>query len=206
MISSNYCLKAHAGHACFLFLDSNYVSIPLMKIILFILVFITVVSTFSFAVEYPFSLGITFTWDFSVRGGFEYRFGRTFGIKTDAGISILLLQGRGGLVWDALGVFYLRESTKPLQLNILLGIPNGSLALDDQNIHMTSFGGTFMLRFSVDPAYSIGLRLGTAYPIFYKDGESRGPDRTLLLGMWPDFGVEITYAVVPKVKPKPKEK
>jgi len=176
-----------------------------MKIVCISILLFLFLCSFGFSLEMnPMKLSLTISYDLSVRGGFEYRFGRLFGFKSDAGIPLSLLStGVGGLVYDVFGVIYLRDYQKPLQLNILLGIPNGSAALDADNIHMTAFGGSFMLRYGVDVKNSFSIRAGYGYPIFYKNGEVREYNtEDMKKGL--DIAFGISWAVIPKVKKQPK--
>ena len=173
-------------------------------IILFLLLFL---GSLGFSAEMnPMRFCVTIPYDIGIRGGFEYRFGKVLGFKADAGIPLsLLTSGVGGLAYDVLGIIYLRDFDKPLQLNILFGVPNGIAALDNQNNHRITFGGSFMLRYGVDVNTSFSLRAGYGYPIFYKDGEVREYSAgDLKKGL--DIAFGISWAIVPRIKTQPRSK
>jgi len=134
-----------------------------------------------------YSTSVSLGWDMGIRGGFEYRFNRFMGARSDLGISFL-----GIAIVDVLGVVYFLPEESSFEINLLLGVPN-LFALLTFEACMISFGGSLFLGYKTKNNNVWYIRAGEAYPLFFEKDKEMIRDIHFPFDLWPDLAIGVKF-------------
>ncbi len=139
----------------------------------------------AFSQDLLVSIGVD--WGLSIRGGLEYRFHPNLGLKADLGASIM-----GVIVVDMLGVFYILPEDSSWRLNILAGIPNAVVPFS-LNAAMVSFGASIVAGRRLTGTFSLDIRFGAGFPLFFERGKKMIRDIKFPFDLWPDAMIVLNF-------------
>jgi hypothetical protein len=122
-----------------------------------------------------------------VRLGVESRFRPNMGLRVDAGAAFY-----GVLLADAFYLFYLLPEDHRFRLNLLIGIPTASTPITFEGA-MVSLGISLAAGYRFTDIFSMDLRLGAGFPIFFE----RGKEVIRSVYLWPDIVLSANF-ILPK--------
>jgi hypothetical protein len=121
-------------------------------------------------------------WMLTLRSGVEYHFHRNIGIQADLGTNLQLI------ALDAGVVFFILDEDQPWRLNVILGIPNAAMPLT-YPAGMLSFGGSAALGYGFRNGFTLDIRVGAGYPLFFEHDREMIRDTGFPLHLWPDLAI-----------------
>lgn len=130
---------------------------------------------------------VTADWQLGVRFGVEAPLSPRLSARGDLGLSML-----GLILGDALVGVSLFDPSAPVNVQILIGVPNAAAAMTLAGA-MASVGGTLRPSVEVGTRCRLGIRIGAGFPFFFERDRPVVRETNLPLGLWPDAGIDITW-------------
>jgi len=126
-----------------------------------------------------------------IRLGLESRFTDNRGVKADVGAAFY-----GLLLADCFYVIYLLPEDHRFRLNLLLGVPTASAPVTFEAA-MVSFGASMAGGYRFTENFSMDLRLGAGFPLFFEPGKDViRPVRIIFIPyLWPDIALGFNFAL-----------
>lgn len=126
-----------------------------------------------------------------IRLGLESRFTNNRGVKADVGAAF-----SGLFTADAFYVIYLLPEDHRYRLNLLLGMPTAAAPMTFEAV-MVSFGASLAGGYHFTDNFSMDLRLGAGFPLFFEPGKKViRPVRVLFIPyLWPDLTLGFNFAL-----------
>lgn len=125
-----------------------------------------------------------------VRIGLESRFHPRMGVRADLGAAFY-----GLFLADAFYLFYLLPENHRFRLNVLFGIPTASAPMTFEAV-MVAFGVSLAAGYRFTDTFSVDLRLGAGFPLFFERGKDVvRPVRIPLFVpyLWPDLVLSANF-------------
>ena len=126
-----------------------------------------------------------------IRLGLESRFNNNGGVKADIGAAFY-----GLLLADAFYVIYLLPKDHRLRFNLLIGMPTASAPMTFEAA-MVSFGASMAGGYRFTDNFSMDLRLGAGFPLFFEPGKDViRPVRMFFIPyLWPDVVLGFNFVL-----------
>ena len=121
-------------------------------------------------------------WMLTIRTGLEYRFHRFVGVQAELGTNLQLVAMDAGMV-----IFILDED-QPWRLNVIFGIQNAAMPLT-YPAGMLSLGGSAAMGYRFKSGFTLDIRVGAGYPLFFKRDKDMTRNTGFPLNLWPDVAI-----------------
>ncbi len=163
----------------------------------FTLVLFLILTTMPIATIGAQQLQITagISWDLALRGGITYMFSPNLGIKTDIGYSPFSGEGNLALTYDLLFIVKQQIPGSDFSFGAYIGLPTGYFVFTEPISLMNALGASVFGSYSITEQVNLSLRLGSGYPIFFKDNQWSSGETRFFLGLWPDLVLELGFSL-----------
>lgn len=133
------------------------------------------------------TLGATNSMD--LRAGLEHKWPAGLGAEVAVGCSLLSLEGALIITGEALAVLPLFKLGRSSALDLALGMPDLTWVTSAQAL-MVSFGASARLRFELGSRWSLLVRAGACYPLFFEPTGFRSGSN---FGVMLDLGIGVAF-------------
>lgn len=148
-------------------------------------------------------LGVSLSWDLSVKLCYQHQFNEVIGIKASVGtylfIPMFIIDDSFAIVEELLAVFSFFPLDNPFQMRLGLGVPVSSVVFypDDDGNRVIAFtvspGADLYAGWRFKGGQRLGLWLGAGYPFVYDAGRTDWGLKNSPLGLWPDLDIEFIW-------------
>lgn len=154
------------------------------KIILVVLVMSICISVVS-AGDLEYSIGVD--WQLSAQVGVMSHLSERISLQGALGVSLM-----GLIAAEAYAGYRLPVFEPPWSAHILFGIPN-FLIVPTLEGAMLSLGGAFEVGRELSDTFSLHVKAGAGYPLFFEEGRDTVRDTVFLLDLWPEASLVMYY-------------